>query len=101
MNTIEFKNTKDTLVQDLLNNVASIEDNLLREALFIHTGRYPCAGYLPDLMNLLPRLTQQVRGKVKVFLLDGVEILEIHGLTHKMDGATMNTNFQYRIYPKE
>lgn len=85
------------LAQDAIHKVTGAENNLVVEALFVHTGEMFCKDTLYLIQD---RMTLEVQGKVKHLFLDDKEILEIHPLTYDMGGMIMNTNFNYRVHPK-
>lgn len=91
---------RQTIVSNTMSKITDAENNLVLDALLVHTGEVFCKD---TFYKIKDRLSLQIRGKVKCMLLDGKEILEIHPLEFDTDDnerLIINTNFKYRIYPK-
>lgn len=88
---------RQNLVQETMYKVTEAENNLVLEALFVHTGKQFCKDTLYSIQD---RMTLEIRGRVKHLFLDDKEILEIHPLTYDMEGTVMNINFKYKVHSK-
>lgn len=91
-------NLRETLIQDSTDKVITKENNLILEAVYVHTGIwYESAA---SMIFLLDRLNTEIRSNVKHIFLDGIEILEIHPLQFETNGTILTTKFNYKIHPK-
>lgn len=93
-----MQNLRETLLQDSMNKILTKENNLILEAIYVHTGNwYESAA---SMIFLLGRLHTEICSDVKHIFLDGVEILEIHPLQFETKDMVLTTKFNYKIYSK-
>lgn len=91
---------RQKIISNTMSKITEAENNLVLDALLIHTGEVFCKD---TVYKIKDRLSLQIRGKVKYILLDGKEILEIHPLEFDNEDderLIIKTNFKYRVYPK-
>lgn len=91
-------NTLQTITSQLSKSISLSQDNLILEALYIHTGERFTQDTAYVLKGTLDKIVTP--DKVEHICLDGREIIQIYPLTFEMDGMIMNTTFNYRVIPK-
>lgn len=93
-----MQNLRETLLQDSMNKILTKENNLILEAVYVHTGNwYESAA---SLMFLVDRLHTEIHSNIKHIFLNGIEILEIHPLEFETKDMILTTKFNYKIHPK-
>lgn len=94
-------NTRTQTVSRMSDSYTKTENRIFNDALNLHLN-------LTEDLSSAALILMQDRIKIEVWpkdhkkvYLDNLLICEIFPLTFKIDGVILNTNFHYRIYPKE